>query len=93
MPGSIIDCCIGLVLYQRKDWINSDGKAVKPHDHEEKPGYEQKQGRNRSKAKERRTSERVRVRWVKREGEERIWVDTWDKEIFDLRPATTIELG
>jgi hypothetical protein len=33
----------------------------------------------------------VRVRWVKRE-RRGSRVDTWDKEIFDLRPATTIEL-
>jgi hypothetical protein len=30
------------LVYQRKDWINSDGKTVKPHDHEEDPEYANK---------------------------------------------------
>lgn len=26
-----------VAVYQRKDWINSDSKAAKPHNHEENP--------------------------------------------------------
>jgi hypothetical protein len=55
---SIIECGVRVLVYQRKDWINSDGKTVKPHNHEEIPGYARKAKKiGREKTKDVRTSE------------------------------------
>jgi hypothetical protein len=52
---------IGLVWFQRKDWINSDGKTVKPHNLEENPEYGKKQGidRKEREKKDVRTSDEI----------------------------------
>jgi hypothetical protein len=60
-------------VYQRKDWIDSDGKTVKPHDHETNP-EERKKIRNRlnDKKKDVRTSEGPMVKGRGQTG----WVDS-----------------
>jgi hypothetical protein len=64
------------LMYQRKDWINSDGKTVKPHDHEEDPKYGKKAKewkRSRREKKDVRTNEGPVGEKERRDG----WVDTW----------------